>query len=219
MTSVKQVAQDCLGKNPTLSIREDILGVYGNDNPQNRSLKERLDLIQTTPFVKVALVTIQGGANGNLQRDLDTANEIYQRDCDTWVYPTASITVDRPNLLFLTQDDCNGSGHSVSDEEDELFDLGRNLGANVVGYYINNSSGGFAGCAAHPPGRRGFWSGNGASPRTWAHELGHVVGDLSHVSNSDNLMSTPTANITNLPADLTNSQCQDVQNDPDMESC
>ena len=218
MTSVKQVAQDCLGKTPTLSVREDLLGVYSNDNPQSRSLKERLELIQTTPFVKVAIVTIQGGANGNMQRDLDTANEVYQRECDTWVYPTASITVVRPNLLFLTQDDC-GSDHSVSDEEDELFDIGRNLDANVVGYYINNSSGGLAGCAAHPNGRRGFWSGNGASPRTWAHELGHVVGDLRHVNDSDNLMSTPTASITNLPADLTNSQCEDVQNDPDMESC
>ena len=218
MVSVKTVAASCLDKSGTLSIREDVLGVYANDNPQSRSLRTRLDLIQNKPFVKVALVTIEG-ANPTLQRDLDTANEIYQRDCDAWVYPVDSVTVDNPGLLILSQDDCRSSGHSVSSEEDELFDIGRNLGADVVGYYINSSSGGFAGCAAHPPGRRGFWSGASASPRTWAHELTHVVGDNSHVSSSDNLMSTPTANITNLPADLSNSQCDDILADPDMESC
>ena len=218
MTSIKAVAQTCLGKSPTLSVRRDILGVYANDNNQTRSVKAQLSLIQNKPFVKVALVTIQG-ANPNLQRDLDTANEIYQRDCDAWIYPVNSITVSRANLLTLDQDDCSGSGHSVSDEEDELFDIGRGLGADVVGYYINTSNGGFAGCAAHPPGRRGFWVGAAASPRTWAHELSHVVGDNSHVNNSNNLMFTPTANITNLPADLSNSQCDDILDDPDMQSC
>jgi hypothetical protein len=218
MTSIKTVAQDCLNKSPTLSVREDIMGVYANDNPQTRSVKAQINLIQNKPSVKVALVTIQG-ATPTLQRDLDTANEIYQRECDAWIYPVDSITVTRNNLLVLDQDDCSGSGHSVSDEEDELFDIGRNLGADVVGYYINTSNGGFAGCAAHPSGRRGFWSGSGASPRTWAHELTHVVGDNSHVSSSNNLMFTPTANITNLPANLSNSQCDDILDDQDMESC
>jgi hypothetical protein len=219
MTSLKSVAQNCLDKTPTLSVREDIMGVYANDNPQTRSVKAQLNLIENKPFVKVALVTISG-ATPTLQRDLDTANEIYQRECDAWVYPTDGITVTRNSLLILDQDDCSGSGHSVSDEEDELFDIGRDLGADIVGYYINSSNGGFAGCAAHPPGRRGFWVGNSASPRTWAHELTHVVGDNSHVpSNSNNLMFTPTASITNLPADLSNSQCDDILDDPDMESC
>jgi hypothetical protein len=218
MTSIKTVAQDCLNKSPILSVREDIMGVYANDNPQTRSVKAQINLIQNKPFVKVALVTIQG-ATPTLQRDLDTANEIYQRECDAWIYPVDSITVTRNNLLVLDQDDCSGSGHSVSDEEDELFDIGRNLGADVVGYYINTSNGGFAGCAAHPSGRRGFWSGSGASPRTWAHELTHVVGDNSHVSSSNNLMFTPTANIINLPANLSNSQCDDILDDQDMESC
>ncbi|WP_188152090.1 hypothetical protein [Teredinibacter waterburyi] len=218
MTSVKSVAQNCLGKQPTLSVREDILGVYANDNPQDRSLKKQLDLIENKPFVRVALVTLQG-ATPTLQRDLDTANEIYQRECDAWIYPVDSITVTRNNLLILDQDDCGSSGHSVSDEEDELFDIGRNLGADIVGYYINSSNGGFAGCAAHPSGRRGFWVGNSASPRTWAHEFCHVVGDNSHSNNSNNLMFTPTANITNLPADLTNGQRDDILADPAMESC
>lgn len=216
--SVKTIAADCLGKSPALSIRQDIMGVYANDNPQSRSLKTQLDLILNKPFVRVALVTIQG-ASPNLQRDLDTTNEIYQRECDAWLYPVDSITVNSPGLLVLDQDDCSGSNHSVSNEEDTLFNFGRSLGADIVGYYINTSNGGFAGCAAHPPGRRGFWVGSAASPRTFAHELTHVVGDNSHVSNSDNLMSTPTANITNLPADLNNGQCNRIGNDNAIESC
>ena len=216
--SVKSIAATCLGKSTPLSIRRDILGVYAADNPQNRSVKDRLELIQTRPFVRVALVTIQG-ATPTLQRDLDNANVIYQGECDDWVYAQASITVNRPNLLVLDQDDCLGSGHSVSAEEDELFDLGRTLGANIVGYYINTSNGGFAGCAAHPPGRRGFWTGAGASPWTFAHELTHVVGDNGHVSNSSNLMFTPTAAITSPPPDLTTGQCNRIGKDPDIETC
>lgn len=216
--SVKSIVSSCLGKTTPLSIRRDVLGVYANDNPQNRSLKERLNLIETRPFVRVALVTIQG-ASPTLQRDLDNANIIYLNECNHWVYCQESITVNNASLLVLDQDDCAGSGHSVSDEEDELFDLGRNLGADVVGYYINSSNGGFAGCAAHPPGRRGFWTGSTASPWTFAHELTHVIGDNSHSSNSNNLMFTPTANITNPPPDLTNGQCDNIEDDPDIEDC
>jgi len=216
--SAKTIAANCLGKNPILSVREDIMGVYANDNPQARSLKKQLNLILDRPFVRVALVTLQG-ITPNLQRDLDTANEIYQRECDAWIYPVDSITVNSTHLQILDQDDCASSGHSVSDEEDQLFDFGRSLGADIVCYYINTSNGGFVGCAAHPPGRRGFWVGNGASPRTFAHELTHVVGDNSHESDSDNLMSTPTSAITNLPADLTNSQCNRIEDDDAMESC
>jgi hypothetical protein len=58
-----------------------------------------------------------------------------------------------------------------------------------------------------------------ASPWTFAHELTHVVGDNPHVTNSNNLMFTPTANITNLPPNLTNTQCNRITGDPDMERC
>lgn len=223
--STRTMATTCLGLSGDIALRQDILGVYANDNPQTRSLKARLTLIQNTPFVRVALVTIQGSSTANLQRDLDNANQVYQDECDAWVYCTGSITVNEPSLLVLNQDDCLGSGHSVSDEEDELFDLGRNLGANVVGYYINGSNFGtnVSGCAAHPPGRRGFWVNQNAavySPWTFAHELTHVVGDNSHVSDTDNLMmGSGTINITNPPPDLTNTQCNDIVSDTDMESC
>ena len=77
--SVRTIMQDCIGKTGTLSVREDVLGVYGNDNPQDRSVQERLELILDQPFVRVALVTVRpvGSAQGqynNLQRDLDNAD-------------------------------------------------------------------------------------------------------------------------------------------------
>ena len=130
-----------------------------------------------------------------------------------------SITVVDASLQVLDQDDCAGSGHSVSDEEDELFDLGRNLGADIVAYYINGDTAGFRGCAAHPPGRRGFWVGDSATRWTFVHELTHVVGDNSHVSNTDNLMVSNTGTITNPPPDLTNTQSNRIHGDPAVEEC
>lgn len=223
MASVRTVMSTCLGKDGTLSVRRDVLGVFAGDNPRDRSLLGRLDLIRTRPFVRVALVTIQG-ATPALQRDLDTGNDIYQSECDVWIYCEGTISVDAPQLLFLSQDDCSGSGHSVSDEEDELYDLGRNQGADIVGYYITSSSGGFRGCAAHPPGRRGFWVGSSATQWTWTHELTHVVGDNSHVpsanpANRDNLMWSNTGQITNAPPDLSAGQCGNISDDAAVETC
>ncbi len=216
--NIRNVADTCLDKTGRLSLREDIHGVYANDNPQNRSTLAQLDRIQNMPFVRVALVTIST-ATPTLQRDLDNGNTVYQGDCDVWIYPTDSITATANNLLTLDQDDCASNGHSVSDEEDELFDLGRTLGANIVCYYINGDGSGLRGCAAHPPGRRGFWVGSAASPWTWVHELTHIVGDNSHEGNTDNLMINNTGTITNPPPDLGNDQCDRITDDPDIEQC
>lgn len=216
--SIRNVANSCLGKTGRLSVREDILGVYGTDNPQDRSVLQQMDRIQNEPFVKVALVTVSS-ASPALQRDLDNGNTVYFNECGAWIYPTASISVSADHLLTLDQDDCAGSGHSVSDEEDELFDLGRDLGANIVCYYINGDGGGLRGCAAHPSDRRGFWVGSSASAWTWVHELTHIVGDNSHVSDTDNLMINNTGTITNAPPDLTSSQCDRINDDTDMEAC
>jgi hypothetical protein len=230
---VRSIVQDCLGKSGTLSLREDVMGVYGNDNPTDRRLKAQLNLIENRPFVRVALVTIRPvgstqGQNANLQRDLDNANLVYQNECNAWVYPVGSRVV-RTNILgangLLDQDDCSTS-HSVSDEEDDLFDLGRNMGADVVCYYIAGDVGGFRGCAAHPNNRRGFWVGNTATQWTFVHELTHVVGDNRHVADDpdvpdtrDNLMWPNTGQITNAPPDLETVQCNRITGDQDMERC
>ena len=168
-------------------------------------------------ILPIVVVTIQG-ANANITRDIDNANTIWSAECGLFVEVVAELVVDRADLLALDQNDCLRFGHVVSAEEDELFDLGRGLGTEVVGYYIQADAAGFAGCAAHPPDRRGFWVGDAASPWTFAHEMTHVVGSNPHVTNSDNLMFTPTANITNPPPDLTNDQCTRILGDPALFS-
>jgi hypothetical protein len=156
------------------------------------------------------------------QRDLDNANTIYQRECGAWVYCAGFDERDRIELTFLDQDDCAGGGHSVSDDEDELFDLGRDLGANIVCYYIFMSTVAAGGCAAHPPGRRGFWLGSGpnnspASPLVaFAHELTHIVGDNGHVGlPADNLMKKKKQKPVS--STLTPAQQARILADPDME--
>jgi hypothetical protein len=168
--------------------------------------------------VRVAVVTIQG-ANADLARNLDSGNLVYLTECGVWIDVVASITVDRPDLLVLDQTDCLTDGHSVSEEEDELFDLGRDLGADVVGYYIQGDTAGFRGCAAHPPGRRGFWVGDTATQWTFVHELTHVVGDNPHDTDMDNLMFRNTGRITNQPPDLDGEQCDRITSDPAMVDC
>lgn len=164
-------------------------------------------------YLPISVVTIEG-SDPDAPADLQNANTVWGSECGVFVDVVAQSTVDDPDLLILSQTDCRVVNHVVSGEEDELFDLGRNTGADVVVYYIQGDVAGFAGCAAHPPGRRGGWVGEAASPWTFGHELGHIVGDNRHVTDSDNLMSTPTANITNLPPDLTADQCARILRDP-----
>jgi len=155
------------------------------------------------------------------QLDLDNANTIYQRECGAWVYCVGSITVNQPALTILDQDDCllSVKAHSVSDEEDQLFDLGRDLGASILCYYIVSSDlANVGGCSAHPAGRRGFWLGNNpASPQVaFAHELTHNVGHNPHVTKpADNLMTQKKGKTVS--STLTEEQCQRILADPAME--
>jgi hypothetical protein len=86
--------------------------VYGNN--QTRSLAEQLRLIQSVPFLRLALVTVRplGSTQGqyqNLERDLDVANEVWQRDCGAWVYCAGSV-VEVTDLLgtngVMNQNSC-----------------------------------------------------------------------------------------------------------------
>lgn len=171
-------------------------------------------------ILPIVVVTVDG-SNPDIDRDIDGANEVLANECGVFVDVLSRLTVNRPNLLTLTQDDCMGVGHVMSDEEDELYSFGRGLGADVVGYYIRRSvfGSGVLGCAAHPPGRRGFWV-KGSTPDgfTFAHEAVHVVGDNPHVSgNTDNLM-TPFSPGTNPPPDLNENQCDRILRDPALLS-
>jgi hypothetical protein len=240
-TNVRTAVANRLGKSGTLSLKKDVFGIFSDDNPQRRSLLRQLELIETKPFVRVAQVKVIGtldlgpgpGPGPPIrtvlspsplpQRDLDNANTIYQRECDAWVYCEGNITVDRLDLTIFDQSDCGGvaGGHVVSDDEDQLFDLGRGLGANIVCYYVFSATA-FGGCAAHPPGRRGFWVGSGqfnapASPLVaFAHELTHVVGDNGHVTTPANNLMTRAAGKP-VSSTLTPAQQTRILADPDME--
>lgn len=239
--SVRDTVQVRLGR-PTMSVLRDVFGVQSVNSAgtRTRSLRQQLARIQDDQFVRVACVTVRplgGSANPyvNLQRDLDNADDALFQSCGVWIYCVGSGVVETGELGVngvLDQDDCNagwlldfiGIGdHDVSAEEDDLFDLGRSLGANIVGYFIPGAVSGLAGCAAHPGGRRGFWvSMAGSSQWTFGHELGHIVGDLGHSGDNRNLMFTPTASIVASPPEVSDVQCflpllGGVVHDPDVE--
>ena len=234
--SVRAVADSCLDRRGTLSLKRDVFGVYGSNN-QNRSLIEQLRRIQTAPFVRLAVVTLRPpgstlGQYENLQRDLDVANEVWQRDCGAWIYCVGSV-VEVTALLgsngVLNQNACPlGVQANPTPEEQQLFALGRNLGADVVGYYITGSTNPtLGGCSAFPQGRRGFWAGFNQSANMFAHELTHVIGLNPHPANDpavppndqDNLMWPTPGAITNLPADLRTVQCGRVRGDQSVQTC
>jgi hypothetical protein len=121
----------------------------------------------------------------------------------------------------LNQNSCPlGVQQNPTAEEDDLFDLGRNLGADVVGYYIAGSTNSnLGGCSAYPAGRRGYWSGFNQSVNMAAHELTHVIGLNPHSNDQDNLMWRTPGAITNQPPDLGDDQCRRVRGDDSIESC
>lgn len=163
-------------------------------------------------ILPIVLVTVTG-SNPDPDRDLDVSNEVWGGECEVFVDVVARFTVDRPDLLLLDQNDCDFV-HTVSDEEDELFDIGRGF-TDVVAYYItSDAAGDLRGCAAHPPDRRGFWVGDSATDFTFAHEMTHVIGRNPHVTDTDNLMFTRTSGITNPPPDLNAEQCARIVDDP-----
>lgn len=234
--SVRAIAAQCLGRTGSLSLKRDVFGVYGNNN-QTRSLQHQLGLIRTRPFVRLAVVTVRPagstlGPDQNIQRDVDSANEVWQRDCDTWIYVVGSI-VERTNLLgtngVLDQPGCPlGVQNNPTAEEQALFALGRNLGADIVGYYITGSTNpNLGGCSAFPQGQRGFWVGFNQSTNMFGHELTHVIGRNPHPQNDDqvpdndqdNLMWPTPGAITNLPPDLRTVQRGRVRGDDSVGQC
>lgn len=232
--SVKSIVQLSLGKTPPLSVKRDVFGAYGK-NSRNRSLRTQLDLIRTRPFVRLALITIRPpgsmqGQDPNVQRDLDSVNDVWQAECGHWVYCVGSVvvmTADFGNNVILDQPNCPlGVQGDPTDDEDTLFNIGRNLGADVVGYYVGGATNGLGGCAAHPTGRRGFWVMYGTSQWMLGHELTHVIGGNPHPQNDPQVPDNDQANlmwptpgaITPLPPDLRQVQCNRIGDDASIEA-
>ena len=171
-------------------------------------------------ILPVIIVTLDG-TNPNVDRDVAATNVIWGNECEVWVDVLDRVIVNRPDLLFLSQEDCKAVNHVVSDEENELYSIGRGLGADVVGYYIERSSfgDGVLGCAAHPPDRRGFWVVHDTNlDFIWAHEATHVVGDNGHIADTNNLMHPYAGQVVNLPPDLRQAQCERIIDDPALLS-
>jgi hypothetical protein len=167
------------------------------------------------------VIVVLDGTTPDVDRDVATANVIWGNECEVFVDVLATVVVDRPDLLVFSQEDCRATGHVISDEEDELFSIGRGLGAEVVAYYIQTSSFGdnVLGCAAHPPDRRGFWVVHDTTFNfVWAHEATHVVGRNPHVIDTDNLMHPFASEVTNLPPDLNQEQRRRITDDPALLS-
>ena len=167
------------------------------------------------------VIVILDGSNPDVSADVAMVNTIWNAHCGVFVEVVATLNVNAPDLFVLTQEDCNSAGHVVSDEEDELYAIGRSVGTDLVAYYIGGSSFGNSvlGCAAHPPDRRGFWVKPSAFDFVWAHEAVHVVGDNPHVfDDTDNLMTPYVNDVTNLPADLNETQSRRILEDPALLS-
>ncbi len=166
--SVGSTVEARIGRTPR-SVLRDVFGVYGVNSAgtRRRSLREQLERLRTKPFVRVACVTVNppGGGSAqyvNQQRDLDNATVTFEQGCGVWVYCAGAASVTSTLLGsngILDQDDCNagwlldfiGIGdHDVSDEEDDLFDLGRSLGARIIGYFVQGAVSGLAGALPTP---------------------------------------------------------------------
>ena len=248
--SVRDITSSCLRRQPR-SVLRDVFGVYGvnSEGTRVRSLRKQLTRIRDRPYVRVVCVTIQppgslGAQYVNQQRDLDRADDTFEQRCGVWIY-CAEARVATTGILgsngMLDQRDCNAGGpldflgindHEVSSEERQLFAFGRDVGGNIVCYFLpgGSTNPGLAGCAAHPDGRRGFWVRFGSNHWVFAHELGHIVGNLRHTDTKSNLMWDTPREITSTPPQLTQLQCEGfpsffggriggVQNDRDIERC
>ncbi len=253
--SVRETVATCFGRSGALSVVRDLLGVYGiNDitnipsNPRGpiRSVRERLNLLRTRPFVRVAVVTVrpEGSSLGHelqLQRNLDDASEMYLKHCGVWIHCMGVALVHTSAFgpsVIIDQDDNSLTGipvfsRGITLDEFFLFSMGRDLGADIVAYYIGGSVNQVGGNASHPPGRRGFWvtwtirgtlPDGTPSPQSrnnrfgFAHELGHLLIGHGHRRDSDNLMfRSPTW--TTRPPLLTDGQADEVQGDKALERC
>lgn len=226
-----------MGKISPVSLKKDLFGVHGPNPKERRSLKKQMQTVGSKPVIRIAIVTVRPenskeGPYRFAQRDLDVANEIWQRDVGVWIHCVAHEVV-YTNLLgengVLDQPYCPlGIQYNPTDEEDQLFDLGRKHETDLVGYYIAGSTNpGLVGCSAYPKDRRGFWVRFNAHPFVFAHEITHVVGLNPHpqydpqVDNNDrdNIMWPTPRFITNPPPDIRAAQRDRIQNDPAIEHC
>ncbi len=121
------------------------------------------------------------------------------------VQQISNETLSLPDLNVVDVSECL-MGQPTA-EQTTLFTNRNNVGVNdVVVYFVQATNPPNNGCAAFPAGRPGAVVASGATQWTMGHEIGHVLG-LNHVNDNNRLMTgNATANITNPPPDLINSE-------------
>jgi hypothetical protein len=149
------------------------------------------------------------------------ANEFYQAKAGLWLYVTRAspIYTNRfgPDVTIEYEDG------ELSDDEQDLFALGNDPNADLIGYYIGKARG--RGRGSHS--KRAFWvsrsAGEPQQPRGYvlAHELAHAAADLQHRDEPANLMCRG-GEIFCLWADgptLSDAQRQKLLDDPVVRGC
>ncbi len=142
------------------------------------------------------------------------------------VYRSARIRIDIGSTENLNLPDLNDLdvGQCIqfllTNEQNMLYANRNNVGNNdIVIYFVRSTVPPFNGCAAHPLGQAGAVVAQGATRWTLGHEVGHVLG-LNHINDNDRLMTeNGTANITNPPPDLVNSEIQTMQSSALTANC
>ena len=200
MLSVRSLAQSCLGKSGALSVREDVHGVYPPGNTHFAlSLRDQLTLVSTKPFVKIAMFHVfpkgsDDRISVNAHIDMRRANELYQTLCGLWVYVTSAspIYTDRfgPDVTIEVEEG------EVSEDEEDLFALGNDSNADIIGYYVGTAR--RAGRTQISKRRfwvvRNFQDGTADFYRGYimAHEMAHAIAGLKDIEEG------PPRSVTNL---------------------
>lgn len=149
------------------------------------------------------------GANADytrFQRDLRRASTIFG-PCGIRVVEGRFQVINDPTLLDHPRWACRGR---LPYSARRMVGLGSTCGVgDVVMFYIRSMGSRSAGCGGiHFANNRGFVATDFASRNTFAHELGHALGLVAHALDSDNIMFTPSADITADPPQVTSAQCQ-----------
>lgn len=183
---------------------------------QNCTCCNSFEAARPLPVAGPRVVTLHAKLTVDPTRDLkgqiEDLNKMFAA-ADIRVELASVERLDLPEFLDVDIGRCVRG--EVTDEQRRLFTTVRN-GVDVdevCFYWVRSTVPNYSGCAAHPPTLPSFLVTNSASPWTLAHELGHVLG-LIHVTDRDNLMSTPTAWITNPPPDLNDDQILVMRSSP-----